>query len=263
MPASIDHQIRVFAENAMDLASAISLRYFRSLEVVETKPDNTPVTVADREVEQMLRDLIAKHYPDHGICGEEYSTTQSHSPWTWVIDPIDGTKSFATGNPTFGCLIALLHHGIPCLGIIDMPALHERWIGIGGQTSRFNGNTCKTSDKTDLAHATLYATTIDMFTQANLVAFESVSQLTQFRHFGGDCYAYGLLASGYVDLIMEADMKAHDYLALVPVVEGAGGYISDWQGHSLRLDSGGTVLASANQTLHEKALAIIDATQMQ
>ena len=263
MPASIDHQIRVFAENAIDLAGAISLRYFRSLEVVETKSDNTPVTVADREVEQMLRDLIAEQYPDHGICGEEYSTIQSKSPWTWVIDPIDGTKSFATGNPTFGCLIALLHHGIPCLGIIDMPALHERWLGIEGQASRFNGNTCKTSDKTDLAHATLYATTIDMFSPANLAAFESVSQLTQFRHFGGDCYAYGLLASGYVDLVMEADMKAHDYLALVPVVEGAGGCISDWQGHSLRLDSGGTVLASANQTLHEKALASIDATQIQ
>ena len=246
-----------FAEHLADIARQIALRYFRNLQGIEYKHDETPVTIADREIEQALRQQVAKTYPSHGFTGEEFSARESASPWSWVVDPIDGTKSFATGKPTFGCLIAMLQEDRPVTGVIEMPALKERWLGTMGRVSTFCGQECATSQTRDLTDATLYATTIDMFSEGERELFDALSRQTRFRMFGADCYAYGLLASGHVDLVVEAGMATHDFLALVPVIQGAGGTITDWHGRALDCHSQGQILAAASPELHQRALAIL------
>ena len=172
-----------------------------------------------------------------------------------MIDPIDGTKSFICGMPTFGTLIALVEEDSPIFGIVEMPALKERWIGGRGLATTYNGQACRTAEHAQLAGATLLSTSIDMFKGDDLVRFNALSEKVRLRRFGGDCYAYGLLASGFIDLVVEADMAPYDYLPLVPVVENAGGIMSDWSGQALNIHSKGTVVAAATAALHEQALA--------
>ena len=249
-----------FAEELADAARVVALKYFRNLKSIDYKKDGSPVTTADREAEAVIRQMIAKRYPAHSVVGEEHGRLSSSGPWSWVIDPIDGTRSFITGMPTFGCLIALLHEHRPLLGIIDMPALNERWLGVTGKPSTHNGNHCESSGLEHLSEATIFATSIDMFTEIERQQFDRVSTAARFRSFGTDCYAYGLLASGHSDIVMESDMSTHDFLALVPVIEGSGGCISDWCGKPLNDLSGKQVLATANPTLHEQILAMISAS---
>jgi len=239
---------------AVDQAGAVTSRYFRTRLEVDSKQDRSPVTIADRETEQVISTIIMNAHPEHGFYGEEGGDQSNAQEWRWIIDPIDGTKSFATGKPTFGTLVALLHEETPVLGIIDHPALNERWIGIKGQPTTFNGVPCQTSRSANLAASTIYTTTLDMFDDQTFSQYSRLSKTCKFRAFGGDCYSYGLLASGYTDLVCEADLKPYDYFALVPVVEGAGGIISDWQGKTLTMQSGDQVLASANSSLHQAAL---------
>ena len=247
---------------AADAARVVTRRYFRARLDIGEKDDRTPVTIADRETERVIRDMILARHPAHGFLGEEGGASghdeigSGGDEWRWVVDPIDGTKSFATGNPTFGTLIALLRRGRAVLGIIDHAALDERWIGIAGRATTHNGVPCATNSVTRLADATLHATTPDMFTRSALARFDLLSQACRFRVFGGDCYAYGLLSCGFAGLVCEA-LQPHDYLALIPVVEGAGGVISDWQGKRLTLHSNGEVLAAANGALHRAALACL------
>jgi len=259
MSLQLDDELIQFAGTLADAARQVAGGYFRNLTAVWSKTDSSPVTVADIEIEKLLRSMIRDRFPGHGVLGEEGGHDKSTGPWLWVIDPIDGTKSFATGKPTFGCLVALLHKGHPVLGIIDMPALDERWLGVTGQDALYNGIRCCTSTTQELTAASVYATTPDMFSAAELKIFDHLTSHARFRNFGADCYAYALLASGYVDLVMEAGLGQFDFLALAPVVEGAGGSISDWQGEPLSFDSQGQVLASANQELHNKALDLIAA----
>lgn len=257
MSEIIDRPLQDFAASLADEARQVSLEYFRAHYDVTRKQDGSPVTTADLTIERRLKSMIEERYPNHGVYGEEDTQLRNDAPWVWVIDPIDGTKSFATGKPTFGCLIALLHEGVPLLGIIEMPALDERWIGVSGAVTRLNGQACRSSSLENLEEATLNATTPDMFNQEEWETFSHLSAKTRFRQFGTDCYAYGLLALGFTDLVMEAGLGKYDYLALVPIVEGAGGCISDWQGRALTFSSGSQVLASANPTLHHQALRII------
>ena len=246
-----------FAEELADAARVVALKYFRNLVSIEYKRDGSPVTAADRDAEAVIRQMITERYPSHGVAGEEHGRMSSNGPWSWVIDPIDGTRSFVTGRPTFGCLVALLCEHQPVLGIIDMPVLNERWLGVTGKPSTHNRNHCGSSDRKRLAEATIFATSIDMFTDSERQQFDRLSTATCFRSFGADCYAYGLLASGYADIVMESDMSTHDFLALVPVIEGSGGCISDWHGKPLNDFSGRQVLATANPTLHQQCLAMI------
>ncbi len=257
MPLAPDPTLIRFAESLADHARQITEKFFRQDHGVSAKSDGTPVTVADLEIEQHLRATIAQHYPEHGVYGEEEGLSGADTHWLWVLDPIDGTKSFTTGKPTFGCLIALLYQRKPVLGVIDMPALNERWIGIAGHATRHNGQPCNTASTATLAQATLNATTPDMFDPQEWRQFTKMSKAVRFRQFGTDCYAYGLLALGFTDLVMEAGLGCFDYLALVPVVEGAGGCISDWHGQPLTFDSAGQALASANPTIHAQALRLI------
>ena len=245
-----------FTHQLADLARQTTQTFFRQSVAVEYKADESPVTQADRGIERVLRTQIEQHYPAHGVFGEEYGRSSAQPyEYLWVLDPIDGTKSFISGMPTFGSLIALLHHGKPVIGAIEAPALAERWLGAQGQPTRHNDTVCKARDCQELALATLYCTSIDMFSGEPLRRFNKLSDKVRMRRFGGDCYAYGLLALGFVDLVVEGSMEPYDYLALVTVVEGAGGVISDWQGKPLGLDSDGSVVAAATAELHALAIA--------
>jgi len=227
-PNNLD-DLAVFAMRLADLAADLSLKYFRKALDVEHKADSSPVTVAEREVEAAMRGCIEEAYPGPGIFGEEHGKENVGRARTWVLDPIDGTKSFITGMPTYGTLIAHLDQGVPVVGVIGMPAMDERWLGVAGEPTLFNGFACRTSGCQRLIDANIYATSPDVFDADGLVGFNRVSTQAAMRRFGGDCYSYGLLASGHVDAVLEMALEPYDYMALVPVISGAGGIITAWQ----------------------------------
>lgn len=243
---------RATAEAAADAAGAVIRPLFRSQLLVEAKGDASPVTEADKAAERVIRALIAERHPDHGVIGEEYGETNAGAEWVWVLDPIDGTRAFVTGRPLFGTLIGLLHRGVPVLGIIDQPTTGERWIGIAGQPTEFRssfGGTPRCRPCARLAEAELSCTSPDMFDATTAPRFAAVKAAARRTTWGGDCYAYGLLALGLVDAVVDATMKPWDWAALVPVIEGAGGRCTDWAGQPLRLDGDGTVLAVGDPAL--------------
>jgi histidinol phosphatase-like enzyme (inositol monophosphatase family) len=246
-----------FAEHLADVAGSVVRKHFRNPALtVEAKPDLSPVTQADREIEQALRREVVAAHPDHGFVGEEFDPLNPDAEHVWVVDPIDGTKAFLAGKPTFGTLIALLRNGKPLLGVIDHPALGERWIGAAGHPTTHNGKPVRGRRCPELKAAVLYASSPEMFQGADRDRFEALRSQVRVNGWGTDCLAYGLLASGFVDLVAEASMGPHDFLPLVPVVEGAGGRITDWEGRALGLAVGtkGRVLASGDPALHEQAL---------
>ena len=246
-------------ERLVAASGPILRRYFRSGLDVETKADASPVTRADRESEAALRALIERAFPDHGILGEEYGPARTEAEHLWVLDPLDGTKAFITGKPLFGTLVALLRAGEPILGIIDAPALGERWVGAAGRPTVFNGRPVRTRACAALSEAMLNTTTPDMFAGGDEAAFARLRGAVRGTHFGGDCYGYGLLACGFIDLGVEARMQPYDYLPLVPVIEGAGGRITDWRGAPLGLQENAHVLAAGDPRLHEAAAALLSA----
>lgn len=248
---------KYFANNIADKSRQVVMPYFRTHLHVENKTDSSPVTEADKKTESLLRDAIKRTFPQDGILGEEQGYDEGSSDFTWVIDPIDGTKSFISGMPLFGLLIALLHKGQPILGLIDIPALEERWFAVHGKGAFFNGRPIRTRTCSSLSHAGCLTTTPYSFVGHDLEKYQEVVNAVSWIRFGGDCYMYGLLASGFVDLVVETSLQPYDYLALAPIVQEAGGCITDWQGKPLTLDSSGHVLASGDMTLHEKSLQIL------
>lgn len=224
----------------------------------------SPCTLADRAAERVMRDLIMATYPNHGVYGEEYGIKDADAEYVWVLDPIDGTRSFITGKPLFGTLISLLHYGTPMIGIIDQCVLNERWVGIAGKESTLNGIPIKTDGVPTLSDAEMYSTTPDMFQPGDaLTKFNTMKGAVRTPHYGCDCYAYALVASGFgADIVVEADLGLYDYCALVPILEGAGGVISDWNGRKLTLQnhetSKGRVLACSNLSLHRQAVEILN-----
>lgn len=247
-----------FADGLADMTDAMAMSFFRKPLEVECKADLSPVTQADRAIEAAMRERISREFPTHGILGEEHEDDRLDAAHVWVLDPIDGTRSFVSGMPTFGTLIACLCEGRPEIGVISIPPTGERWIGQRGQPTTLNGQFCRTSGRSRLTQAILYTTTPDIFDAAGRARFEALSGKVGMRRFGGDCYAYGLLASGHVDIVFEMGLHPYDYMALVPVVEGAGGVITDWAGKPLGLHSDGYVLAAANRALHAEALAALN-----
>jgi inositol-phosphate phosphatase/L-galactose 1-phosphate phosphatase/histidinol-phosphatase len=243
----------ILAERMAETVRPIVMGYFRTAVEIDEKADTTPVTAADREAEATLRRMIADACPDHGILGEEYGAERIDASYVWVLDPIDGTKSFVTGKPLFGTLIALLREGTPIVGVIDMPALDERWVGVDGRHTTFNGQPARVRPCPKLGQAWLYASSPHMFPEGDFEAFERLRLRCRAGIYGADCYAYGLLASGTVDLVCEATTKPHDYCALVPVIAGAGGVITDWHGRPLGLQSDGRVLAAGDERMHAAA----------
>ena len=245
------------AERLADAAGAVLRTHFRARPVVEFKPDASPVTVADRKAEAAMRDILAAEAPDHGIIGEEYGEDRPDAEFVWVLDPLDGTQAFIAGAPTFTTLIALLHRERPVLGVIDQPILRERWSGRDGVPTTFNGAAVHTRAGAGLSHAILSATTPEMFRTADAEAFARLREAVQFTRFGLDGYAYALLASGFMDLVVEARLAPYDYCALAPVVAGAGGRITDWRGASLGLRSDGRILAAGDERTHALALVVL------
>ncbi|MEQ8226964.1 MAG: histidinol-phosphatase [Rhodospirillales bacterium] len=242
---------------AMDMAArarSIVMRHYDAALEIEDKADLSPVTQADRECEAALRDMIAAKFPDHGIYGEEFGAQNTDAEFVWVLDPIDGTKAFITGKPLFGTLIGLLRDGKSYLGVMDNPALDEVWAGAPGLGATRNGMPLQTRSCPDLAGAWLYTTSPQMHQGLNFGRFEDLRRQSKHAVYGGDCYSYGQLARGRADLVCDSSMEPYDYVALVPIVEGAGGRMTDWAGKPLGLDGDGTVIAAGDALSHAAAV---------
>ncbi|MEX0582572.1 MAG: histidinol-phosphatase [Sneathiella sp.] len=248
-----------FVDLAHRLANAagdVIRPYFRQKIDIIGKTDNSPVTIADRDSETAMRNLIEATFPNHGIIGEEHGNVRTDSEFVWVLDPIDGTLSFISGSPTFGSLIALTRNGVPILGVLDQPISGERWVGANG-LSTLNDTPISTRQCENLSDATLFAWGAELLEGSHEQRFRRLYNAIKRKRFGYDCYAYGLLALGFVDIVADCDMKPFDYCALVPIVENAGGMITDWAGNPLTLSNPGYVLAAGNPGLHQQALEIL------
>ena len=240
-----------------DAAGAEIRPHFRKPLAVVDKADLTPVTAADRAAEAVMRELIEADFPMHGILGEEFGRVRQDAEFVWTLDPIDGTKSFISGVPLFGTLIALTRGGRSILGVIDQPILRERWVGVAGRPTTLNNAAIRCRACPTLAAATLFATTPDMFKGEDVASFARVSAAVKLTRFGADCYAYGLVATGFVDLVLEASLKPYDFCAMVPIVDGAGGVATDWKGGNLDLASDGRILVAGDRRVHDAALALL------
>ena len=224
-----------------DAVRPVSMSYFRSGLGIDSKADDSPVTIADKEAETVLREMIEAAFPDHGIIGEEHGVKNTDAEFVWVLDPIDGTQAFATGKPLFGTLIALLYEGQP-------------QIGVRGKTTLFKSKPASTRPCANLSDAWLYSTSPQMFISERFDNFENLRKSCRRAVYGAECQAYGLMSSGWVDVVCEDTLEPFDYAALIPIIEGAGGVITDWQGKKLTTQSEGHVIAVGDPTLHEKAL---------
>src|SRR5882672_10460736 len=261
MNRDLDERL-AFAHRLADAAGEVIRPYFRRrIDVVDKGPAGyfDPVTEADKRAEEAIRALIGKTYPQDGILGEELGDRPGTSGYRWVLDPIDGTRAFIAGQPLWGTLIALEHQDNPVLGILDQPFLNERFVGFGGKAEFRNAAGAaplSTRACAQLADAVI-CTTHPMlhFEEAERQLFWRVEKLCRLSRYGGDCYAYALIAMGFVDLVIETDLKRWDIAPIIPIVEGAGGIITDWNGD--RMSSGGNVIAAGDTRVHAQALRIL------
>jgi histidinol phosphatase-like enzyme (inositol monophosphatase family) len=248
------------AELATRSGQAI-LPFFRSAHATEDKSAGgvfDPVTEADRAGENVMRHMIKHSFPEHGVLGEEFGTENGDSDYVWVLDPIDGTRAFISGIPVWGTLIGLTRKGVPVYGMMHQPFTGERYSG-DGRRARYEGpggqRVLHTRQGVDLATATLMTTSPALFAGAEQAAYQRVEAKVRMARYGCDCYAYCMLASGHVDLVIESGLKPYDIVALIPIVEGAGGIVTSWDGGSAA--GGGRVVAAGSKALHEAALALL------
>ncbi len=258
----VDDGLIAFANRLADAGGAAIRPYFRKRIDVAHKQGRhafDPVTEADRGAERAIRDLIAKERPDDAILGEEFGETPGKNDYRWVLDPLDGTRAFITGRHEWGQLIALEQSGRPVLGILDQPVLGERFIGVNGAAHLVQAGRptpLRTRECAALSRAILCATDPSVyFSQDQQAAFARLKEKVRLTRFGGDCYLFAALALGFVDLIIEAGFNAWDVAALVPLVEGAGGVITSWDGGSVL--PGKTILASGDKRLHAEAMKLL------
>ena len=245
------------ANRLADAAGDVARRYFRRELAVRFKAAKSPVTEADQAVETRLREMIADAYPDHGMIGEEQAPVNPRADFVWVIDPIDGTRLFITGVPLFTCLIALTQDGRPMLGGIDQPVIGDRWIGARGQATTFNGQAVNTRACASLGDAVLCTSNPAYFEGADIAAFERLRDAASWTQYSGDSYGVGLIANGSMDLAVESELGVYDFCAWGPVIEGAGGVVSDWQGAPLNLQTGDKLLVSGDAGLHDRAMTVL------
>jgi len=244
------------ANRLADAAGEAIRPLFRGEWDEEQKADRSFVTEADKAAEAAMRAILEAERADDGIIGEEYGTRNEGARRQWMLDPIDGTTSFIAGRPIFGTLIGLLQDGFPVLGIIDQPIARERWAGRMSEGTTFNGKPVRTAPCRELSDAVLGTTSPHHFSGHEADHFMGLAKAVAERKmiYGGDCYNYGLVASGHVDIVCEAGLKLHDFAALAPIVEGAGGLMCDWAGEPLHADSDGTVLAIGDPARLEDVL---------
>jgi histidinol phosphatase-like enzyme (inositol monophosphatase family) len=241
-------------ERLADAAGEAIRPFFRARFTIETKADDSPVTQADRAAEAAIRTILEAERPQDGIIGEEYGAVRGEAARQWVIDPIDGTRAFLAGRPLFGTLIALLEEDRPVLGVIDQPIARERWLGAAGRPTTLNGAPAATRTCATLAKAHLGTTGPNLFPPEDQPGFDRLRGQVRDTIWGGDCYNYGLVASGHIDLVIEANLQLYDFAALVPVIEGAGGRMTDWQGRPLGRESDGRVIAAGDPALIDAAI---------
>ncbi len=260
--SAVDADLIAFAHRLADASGAVIRPFFRQPIAVAHKQGEhafDPVTEADKGAERALRELIGSERPDDAILGEEYGETKGTSPYRWVLDPVDGTRAFITGRHEWGSLIALEKNGAPVLGILDQPVLGERFVGVNGEARLIQdgkSRALKTRACPSLSDAILCATDpSSYFSPAQLGAFSRVQEKTRMTRYGGDCYLFAALALGFVDLIIEAGFHAWDAAALIPLVQGAGGLMTSWDGGSCA--SGKTILAAGDARVHAQAMKLL------
>lgn len=249
-----------FAHHLADIAGPITLKSFRRPLSIGNKATGgafDPVTKADRAVERAISSALGEHFPDHGLVGEEYGTKQAKGPYSWVIDPIDGTRAYIMGSPLWGTLIGVLEAGKPIFGLMDQPFTRERTWSANGRCLFRLGESAPTRIKSrrcaTLADAILTTTHPDLFEgSARRRTFNALSRAVRMTRFGGDCYSYGLLAAGHIDLVVESGLKPYDIVALIPIIEGAGGVVTTWSGGAAT--DGGDIVACGDPALHAKVL---------
>lgn len=252
-----------FVDELATLSGEAILPFFRTSLSVEDKSHGgrfDPVTAADRAAENAMRALIRRTFPEHGIIGEEFGGEFVDAEYVWALDPIDGTKSFISGMPAWGTLIALTRRGEPVFGMVHQPFIGERFSGDGG-AARYRGpagaRELKVRACGGLAEAILYTTSPLLMNEADRECFRRVESGVRLSRYGGDCYAYCMLAAGHIDLIIETELKPHDVLALIPIIAGAGGRITTWEGGPAVY--GGRVVATGDARVHQAALALLNA----
>lgn len=259
MNADLDRYVAA-AVAAADVAGSVIRPFFRGFVGTDQKPDQSPVTIADRNAELAMRSELNLLCPECGILGEEFGIERPHARLRWVLDPIDGTRAFITGRPTFGTLVALMDGDAPLVGIIDQPVTGERWIGAVGRSTQFTGTLggrVGTRPCADLSQAELSCTSPEMFGD-DFPRWQKVVALVRRNYWGGDCYAYGLLALGQIDVIVERDLKPWDWAALLPVIVGAGGMLTDWQGNAPVVDGDGRIVAVGDPGLLPSLVAALN-----
>ena len=230
-----------------------TLAHFQAGGSVDTKPDGTPVTRADREAEAAMRARITRTFPDHAILGEEEGETRGRAPWRWIIDPLDGTRTFVRGVPLFGTLVGIEHDDEPVVGVIHLPALDETVAAARGEGCTWNGRRCRVSAVDRLADA-LVVVTDERAARARSAAYERLAARTAMQRTWADCYGYALVATGRADVALDPAMNVWDCAALLPVIEEAGGRFTDWRGR--RTIRGGEAVAT-NGTLHDETLRLL------
>jgi myo-inositol-1(or 4)-monophosphatase len=251
----------VFVDELATVSGEAILPFFRTSLGVEDKGQARgfdPVTAADRAGETAMRTLIRRTFPDHGIMGEEFGAERPDAEYVWVLDPIDGTKSFISGMPAWGTLIALTRLGEPVFGMMHQPFIRERFAG-DGAAAHYRGpagdrelrvRRCGALDK-----ALLQTTSPLLMNDQDRSAFRRVEAAVQLSRYGGDCYAYCMLAAGHVDLVIETELKPHDVVPLIPIISGAGGIVTTWEGDAP--EQGGRVIAAGDPRIHEAALKLL------
>ena len=238
-------------------AAEIPMRYFRSDIAVEDKADESPVTIADRETEQHIRHRIEARFPGHAILGEEFGRDAKESEYTWIVDPIDGTRSFICGVPLFGMLLGVMDRSGMAAGVIRMPALGEVFAGGRGLGATRNGAAIGCRRLAGLGKARIFINEANLMLTREPGRLQRLMRAGHVRRFFNDCYPFALLAMGQIDVVVDFDLKPYDYLPIVPVVEAAGGVITDWRGAPLGFGSDGTVLAAATPALHGDVLKLL------
>ena len=251
-----------FVDRLADTAGEAILPFFRTSLSIEDKSGGArfdPVTAADRAAEQAMRELIRRTFPEHGIIGEEFGAEGTDAEYVWVLDPIDGTKSFIAGMPAWGTLIALTRFGEPVYGMMHQPFTRERFTGDGG-AARYRGpagsRDLRVRPCEDLAEALLFTTSPLLMNEADRACFARVEDAVRLSRYGGDCYAYCMLAAGHIDLVIETELKAHDVVPLIPIVTGAGGVITTWDGAGA--ERGGRVVVAGDARVHAAAMALLN-----
>ena len=252
----IENELKLFAKHLADESGKIITGYFRKEISIDTKTDSSPVTIADKKAEEKMRELIMKEFPSHGILGEEFGKHNEEAEYQWILDPIDGTKSFICGTVTFGTLIALLKNGEPILGVINQPVLNEFLIG-DNLTAELNGRQVKVRECAALDKAVLLTTDhLNIEKYQDIGKFDKLTHSVKLYRNWGDCYGYYLVATGFTDIMMDPIMSVWDTMALIPVIRGAGGIITDYHGGDPV--KGDSVIASVNQALHNEILNILN-----